>query len=272
MFQCRLLRAVRGFENRCNDILYKEGQNPKQGSVVFFPGDVQDLGEEQRLHRDNSRYLAWSLENTTEVLTQAFPNHNIFTIRPSKKTLKTFSCFDNFVASCDGIGSPQHSSDHQALVHLAVLLNSCAQLLEKDENTFIGDLTLVGFSKGVVVLNQLVHELAALACAGKQPGLSLSRFIWLDGGHNGGKGTSITDPDIIRRFAGYGIRVSLRVTPYQVEDTRRPWIKQEEKIFHRLLRDSGVEVHRKLYFEDQESSILNHFNIISTLETDPVAS
>ena len=35
----------------------------------------------------------------------------------------------------------------QALLHLAVLLNSCAQLLEKDENTFIGDLTLVGFSK-----------------------------------------------------------------------------------------------------------------------------
>jgi len=233
-----LRQSLRGFENRCNDILYKEGKNPKQGSVVFFPGDVQDLGEEQRLHRDNSRYLAWSLENTTEVLTQAFPNHNIFTIRPSKKTLKTFSCFDNFVASCDGIGSPQHSSDHQ----------------------------------GVVVLNQLVHELAALAGAGKQPGLSLSRFIWLDGGHNGGKGTSITDPDIIRRFAGYGIRVSLRVTPYQVEDTRRPWIKREEKIFHRLLRDSGVEVHRKLYFEDQESSILNHFNIISTLETDPVAS
>ena len=62
----------------------------------------------------------------------------------------------------------------------------------------------------------------------------------------------------------------IRVTPYQVEDSRRPWIKQEEKTFHRLLRANNVDVQRKVYFQNTEATIENHFQVIATLETDPI--
>lgn len=68
-------------------------------------------------------------------------------------------------------------------------------------------LTLIGFSKGCVVLNQFLHEFHHYEI---QPinDTNLLNFIscikhmwWLDGGHGGFKDTWITDTEILESFA-----------------------------------------------------------------------
>ena len=122
--------------------------------------------------------------------------------------------------------------------------------------------------KGVVVLNQIVQELASLASPAQLKGFH--RFIWLDGGHNGGKDIYITDRRILEKLAEFRINVSIRVTPYQIGNELRPWINQEEKLFTSILQDLNVNVERKCYFEDLEASIETHFHILNSFESDPI--
>ena len=72
--------------------------------------------------------------------------------------------------------------------------------------------TLIGFSKGVVVLNQVLRELSTLSTHG----LALTSMVWLDGGHNGGRDIWPTDRRLLQRLAEAGVRLEVRVTPYQV--------------------------------------------------------
>ena len=72
--------------------------------------------------------------------------------------------------------------------------------------------TLIGFSKGVVVLNQVLRELSTLSTHG----LTLSSMVWLDGGHNGGRDIWPTDRRLLQRLAEAGVKVEVRVSPYQV--------------------------------------------------------
>jgi len=258
--RCDTLLGVVGHQDRRNDIIYQPGSS--SGSVIYFGGDVQDLEEVQRGHRDNKRYLQWSLEATSEILTQAFSQH-VLVIRPSRMELKTFSCFDNFVES-DRVGAPTHSSDQGALEHLKKLVSTTANQLNLPVETFL-PVTIIGFSKGVVVLNQILYELPARDSC---DWFKIDTMCWLDGGHNGGKETWITNKGILKDLSDSGIKVRARVTPYQVSDTRRPWIKKEEKIFRETLQRLGCDIKRKLYFEDDDICIENHFRILNSLQMD----
>ena len=60
-----------------------------------------------------------------------------------------------------------------------------------------------------------------------------------------------------------GIGIHIHVTPYQVHDERRPWIRKEEKAFGDLLRRLGAPVHRTLHFENQAASLYTHFEVLS---------
>ena len=73
-------------------------------------------------------------------------------------------------------------------------------------------MTLIGFSKGVVVLNQILRELPSLSAHG----LALTSLVWLDGGHNGGRNIWPTDRRLLQGLVEAGIRVEVRVSPYQV--------------------------------------------------------
>lgn len=136
---------------------------------------------------------------------------------------------------------------------------------------------MIGFSKGVVVLNQILHEIAALRDqtqlnAEQEKLLEFSRTIsamsWLDGGHNGGKDTWLTDAKILHAVAAHAMKVDVRVSPYQVRDDRRPWIGKEEKRFSSfLVREIGKDrFRRQMFFEDEEPCLDNHFRILETFE------
>lgn len=124
--------------------------------------------------------------------------------------------------------------------------------------------TLIGFSKGCVVLNQLLYELNEA-----QKDKELAAFInnitamyWLDGGHAGGSNTWVTDPEILKGLAKTGIPVHAHVTPYQVRDGMRAWIGKEHRKFIRLLGEFGAKVTNQLHFENETPSLNNHFRVL----------
>ncbi|XP_070277877.1 mitochondrial protein C2orf69 homolog [Myotis yumanensis] len=123
--------------------------------------------------------------------------------------------------------------------------------------------TLIGFSKGCVVLNQLLFELKE---AKKDKNIeafinSIRTMYWLDGGHSGGSNTWITYPEVLKEFAQTGIIVHTHVTPYQVRDPMRSWIGKEHKKFVQILGDFGMQVTSQIHFVKEAPSIENHFRV-----------
>lgn len=62
-----------------------------------------------------------------------------------------------------------------------------------------------------------------------------------------------------------GIDVQVHVTPYQVQDSYRPWIREEENQFCKMLQSMGVPVKRTLHFAEKPRSLKNHFNVIKAI-------
>ncbi|XP_044888918.1 UPF0565 protein C2orf69 homolog isoform X1 [Mauremys mutica] len=123
--------------------------------------------------------------------------------------------------------------------------------------------TLIGFSKGCVVLNQLLYELKEAKKDKNTDAFikNIRAFYWLDGGHSGGSNTWVTDPEVLKEFAETGIAVHAHVTPYQVFDTMRSWIGKEHKTFLQILEEFGVQVNKLLHFADEVPSLDNHFRV-----------
>ncbi|XP_032824876.1 mitochondrial protein C2orf69 homolog isoform X2 [Petromyzon marinus] len=124
--------------------------------------------------------------------------------------------------------------------------------------------TLVGFSKGCVVLNQLLYELAAAqGDATLAPVVGAVRdMYWLDGGHSGGRDTWVTCSDALRQLHTAGVDVRVHVTPYQVCDPMRAWIGKEQRKFISVLQEFGATVTEQIHFEKEASSLENHFRIL----------
>ena len=139
---------------------------------------------------------------------------------------------------------------------------------DEEDATFDFPVVLVGFSKGCVVLNQIVHELASVT-VGVDPGLRdfvsrISAMFWLDGGHSGESNTWITDEKYLYHLATHIRSIRVHVTPYQIQDSTRPWIGKEQKIFVDKLRSLGANVKVKVHFQDKDASLAYHFKLIES--------
>ncbi|XP_010195769.2 mitochondrial protein C2orf69 homolog isoform X2 [Colius striatus] len=123
--------------------------------------------------------------------------------------------------------------------------------------------TLIGFSKGCVVLNQLLYELKEAKKDKNTDAFlkSIKAIYWLDGGHSGGSNTWVTYPEVLKELAETGIEVHAHVTPYQVFDTMRSWIGREHEKFVQILEKFGVEINDQLHFADDVPSLDNHFRV-----------
>ncbi|XP_039926143.1 mitochondrial protein C2orf69 homolog [Hirundo rustica] len=123
--------------------------------------------------------------------------------------------------------------------------------------------TLIGFSKGCVVLNQLLYELKEAKKDKNTDAFlkNIKAIYWLDGGHSGGSNTWVTYPEMLKELAGTGIEVHAHVTPYQVFDTMRSWIGREHEKFVQILEEFGVEINDQLHFADEVPSLDNHFRV-----------
>ncbi|XP_052004865.1 LOW QUALITY PROTEIN: mitochondrial protein C2orf69 homolog [Xyrauchen texanus] len=285
------LTSVPGYDkNRVNDVLLltpltrtqKECDNETENlrnvnaHVVFFPGDIQNFQQEMALQPDAAPWQSWSLERVALTLGHRFPGCHIWVVRASCMYLHKFSCYQNFVES-NLFGAPEHSPDYGAIRHLRALLgHSMVQAGLPNPLPPLSDtstpaplpsgftLTLVGFSKGCVVLNQIVYELAG---AQADPELrlfldSVSDMYWLDGGHPGGNETWVTDKCALGVLASSGMAVHAHVTPYEVSDPLRAWVGREHGHFIKTLEGLGACLSQKVHFEDEPASIENHFRVI----------
>lgn len=279
------LLAVPGHHpKRVNDLLLlrpaSEGHSAKEKSnnkhVVFFHGDIQNFQEEMSLQPEGSQWLSWSLEQVALILGQRFPDRHIWVVRASRMYLHKFSCYHNFVES-NMFGAPEHSSystGFGAIFHLRALLShgmERANLPHPLQPQGGADsippgfsLILVGFSKGCVVLNQMVYELPG---ARADPQLSyfikhITEMFWLDGGHPGGSETWVTDKEVLKELASSGVSIHAHVTPYEVCDPMRAWVGREHGVFIKTLEEFGACPSKKLHFEDEPPSIENHFRVI----------
>ncbi|KAJ8252806.1 hypothetical protein GJAV_G00205830 [Gymnothorax javanicus] len=279
------LSDVPGYEpRRVNDVLLLSpaGADNLRGSnteadkegcahVVFFPGDIQNFQQEMVLQPEGAEYQNWSLERVALILGRRFPGRYVWIVRASCLYLHKFSCYHNFVES-NMFGAPEHSPDHGAVRHLRALLRhgmEQAGLLPPTAYPFPPpgfSLVLVGFSKGCVVLNQMVHELAVVKA---DPELApflgrVTDIYWLDGGHPGGSETWVTNKRALRELAACGMLLHAHVTPYEVRDPMRAWVGREHRRFVRTLEELGARLTSTLHFEDEPPCIENHFRVIET--------
>ncbi|XP_076054840.1 mitochondrial protein C2orf69 homolog isoform X2 [Oratosquilla oratoria] len=145
---------------------------------------------------------------------------------------------------------------------------------DEDESVDYGDVTLVGFSKGCVVLNQVITELHCVKTLPSSENDDVLRFMnkvkeifWLDGGHCGGSNTWITQPSVLTTLGSLcHINIHVHVTPYQVRDEKRPWIKKESQAFVNQLKRNGVPVEYLLHFEDEIPSLDYHFEVLKAFK------
>ncbi|XP_056145260.1 mitochondrial protein C2orf69 homolog [Lampris incognitus] len=267
--------------SRVNDLLLlrpaDQGQDgSRDAHVAFFHGDIQNFQEEMALQTEGAQWLSWSLEQVALTLGRRFPDRHIWVVRASRMYLHKFSCYQNFVES-NLFGAPEHSPyspDFGALHHLRALLShgmKRANLNNPLPPPGGADpippgftLSVVGFSKGCVVLNQMVYELAG---ARADPQMSpfvnrISDIYWLDGGHPGGSETWVTDKQVLMELAASGVEIHAHVTPYEVRDPMRAWVGREHGHFVKTLEELGASLNQKLHFEDEPASIENHFRII----------
>lgn len=257
-----VFRSLKGLKERVNDIIFVPASiSTCSSTIIYFGGDVQTF-EETMMTGKNAAFRKWSLEATASILANANPDKAIVIVHPRELAHETFSCFSNFVKT-DALGSPQHDFDIQCAEHLEALMDSLANACAKfDPRT---SKILIGFSKGVVVLNQLLHELDR---SDSKMLKEIVKMCWFDGGHNGGQKTWITDEALLKSLVARNIEVDIRVTPYQIHDDHRPWIGQEEKKFSRTLARLGANVSREVYFEDKTPiDIEDHFQVLLTVTT-----
>jgi len=135
-----------------NEVLYL-GRPDAQKNVIFFPGDIQDI-EERMISGHESEWINYSLENTAVLLYDKFKEHNcnIIVIRPDRR-VGSVNEYDNHLRPGKGIA-------HLESVYQGVLKDIQSRIgCHFDEKMPI---ILVGFSKGSLVLNHFIAELATV--------------------------------------------------------------------------------------------------------------
>uniref|UniRef100_A0A3B5MH68 Uncharacterized protein n=1 Tax=Xiphophorus couchianus TaxID=32473 RepID=A0A3B5MH68_9TELE len=221
----------------------------------------QNFKEEMAVQPEASQWLSWSLEQVALVLGQRFPNRNIWVVKASRMYLNKFSCYQNFVES-NMFGAPEHTAytaDSGAFHQLRSLLTNAMERAKLPPSGGAGglppgfSLTLVGFSKGCVVLNQLVYELP-----GARADPNMAAFVRRISDVR----TWVTDREALRELAASGVSVHAHVTPYEVRDPMRAWVGREYGVFIQTLEELGACPSRKLHFQDEPPSIQNHFRVI----------
>lgn len=272
---CQRLLSVSGDKGKHNDVIVCGSVQSAKQHIIFFGGDVQDYEENMKIH--SPKYLKWNLENTALMLKSRFKDSCILVIKPSKMIHRSLSIYKNFL-DFNLAGNPEFSRDSGCIRHCSKLYSSAVEISSKCvkdaingnlDNTSMLDkpVILMAFSKGCVVLNQLVYELKQVKDQEKENQFlsKISAIYWLDSGHNGGSKTWVTDDEALRELAGLGVNINVHVTPYQVNDTGRPWIGKEEAIFVKKLKSLGANIVEHRHFAKELPSLENHFKLLESI-------
>ncbi|KAH9619368.1 hypothetical protein KSS87_011669 [Heliosperma pusillum] len=274
-----------------------------KANAIFFNGDrVEGTGNPviDKLS---------DLQNIVEVLNSKFGAPvNTWAIEASTFN-GSFAVYKEFIHSLSKWGEPQSykPTGFPASTSIVSLLsNFCSQAdlsvspaeHQSSSSSSLPQTVLLGFSKGGVVLNQLVTELGFFKPnaledptqpnSSKFPGTqiiptsvesfldSVTEIHYVDVGLNS-PGAYPTDEITIQKIAdrlterNKRMRFVLHGTPRQWNDKRRDWIREEKNHFRELLESAGkksqgkMEVSERTYFSDGYPDLQMHFQIIEEL-------
>lgn len=276
---CKIFEDVIGRDDQQNTVLYhpplNEGsRSNEEDHLIFFPGDVQDFKDQMKENPTAKPWTDWSYEDTVRILSGKFKCSHVWLVVPSKKIYKTFCVYKNFVKSESIFGVPSHKGEYGGLLHLRDLFFNLLRKVHSEESTDIKIcLSLIGFSKGCIVLNQFLHEVAWYtkhlqnsADYTETQKNELKNFIqticqlyWLDGGHSGQKDIWVRSQEILTPLKcglwANDLKLFIHVTPYQMNDPIHPWKREEEEDFITGLGQLQLDFVEKLHFhEDSESN------------------
>merc|ERR1711962_1057750 len=170
-------------------------------------------------------------------------------------------------------GVPEYSrSEVTALPQISRLFEECVRS-QFDQSLhselFRKPVSIVGFSKGCMVLNQILNELNCFLSTKKSlPSLGrfysqITDYCWIDSGNCGHSGAWVTDDDCFTNIPK-NVCFHVHVTPYQINDKFRPWIGEEHDCFVQQLKNRGLKLKEFFHFEQEEPSLANHFKLLLT--------
>ncbi|CAO2835259.1 unnamed protein product [Amaranthus hypochondriacus] len=279
---------------------------PTANAILFIGDRVEGTGNPVIERVSN-------IQNIAEILVSKFgASVNAWVIEASTFN-GPFALYNEFIQSLNQWGEPQcyNYNGFPASTSVVTLLSNFLKEREKHITREEGQLStqhassciprtiILGFSKGGVVLNQLVTELgySDIKCTEDLPKpasfpgttenqiVPLSRESFLDSiteihyvdvGLNS-PGAYVTDGAVIERIAKQLIERDkyicfvLHGTPRQWSDIRRPWIREEKDKFRQILACEGqksngkLKVYENTYFSEVFPSLQMHFEIIEQL-------
>jgi len=222
----------------------------------------------------------------------------VFVIEPTRVQDGVWSCFDNFMESTrSGEPTKGYAQQGKALLQLSSLLRSTMRSVPEIEKELcdLGRTVLVGFSKGGVVLNQMLAELSAGTAKSSSSELQLQEdgdmsngnsqddsekrvlideVHYVDAGLNS-RGAYLTHPEIIENLSGMqehrrdrALKVFLHGTPRQWRDRRRKWVGDEKDRMVALMRKNKMSVTERIYMEEEEASLAMHFRCLEAMNVE----
>jgi hypothetical protein len=244
---------LNGGDDRLTHLLYRPSslENPK-GVVVFFPGDISDFAYARMKdalalgdgYSDNQEY---NIESLAYRVSHCVPDrYDLVIIKPS--AMRGYSSiYSNFLV-CDEQGNPinredetSHERPHGSRYLLSLLHNLG---VASHQQLNLDSITMVGFSKGGVVLSGLLREEYTDLIS------RVRRWVFIDPG--------LSVPQSTFRAPHTTAPIRIYVSPYQYEDRNRPWLRAE---IDEYVSQSGAEIRHILI--SLPRSVEHHFDSVT---------
>lgn len=279
-------RDVAAGGRRANRVLYVLPRGGWRATVVAFPGDAvphvgwHPLAGAAGRHPHSGGLLA-ILRERLRGSSGRLADAGLFVVEPARVESSGAAVYENLLQSCTATGEPlgYSSTGRRAATHLAALLEAAAEAAGAHggpPQAAHGPLVVLTFSKGCVVANQLLTELALLPTGGNDTESAGARLLgalaevhYLDAGLQC-RGAHLTDPAVAAALGKRSAppRVALHGTPRQWRDQSRPWLAEEKARSAALLRDSGLRVVEREYLSQERPSLHMHFRCVDLFELD----
>jgi len=251
------MASAKVLECKGNRVYCFSNSNPS-GVVVFFGGDQVDPE-----HLQSKCHHLQDPASQAMIMQEKFPGSAVLVVKPDRME-GPFSCYDTFLVKTTRSGEPlgYDGKTFKASSQLQLILQESLGLTLLEQGK---PLVVVGFSKGGVVLTQLLYELACSEEHAHSSSLALSalrQLHYLDAGL-ACRGMYLTDTRIANSLLAlkqHPFSVGLHGTPRNWDDPRRPWISSEKSRCFELLRERCTM--NKL-FEGEPPSLEMHFRVIS---------
>ncbi|KZV45081.1 hypothetical protein F511_29402 [Dorcoceras hygrometricum] len=276
------------------------------GNVIFFNGDRADGTGNPVIER-----LSDPLK-IAEILVSKFGGSiNAYVVEASVFN-GPFAVYKDFIPSVNENGEPKtydatgFPASTSVVLLLSKFLGEAKNVIlgkqkepyqsEASSSSSIPETAILGFSKGGIILNQLLTELSFSETQKNSRGVntqenylviptskesllsSISEIHYVDVGLNS-SGAYLTDKDVIDRISerlsrrASGIRFFFHGTPRQWSDERRIWIRKEKDALVRLLKRAAAArkdidkllIRERLYFPSKLPNLQMHFEIIEIL-------